>query len=300
MRRLLRVILASVAVLVVSPVAPSTAADPASSLEAEVFALVNDVRSPNLVLHSGLREQARRHSESMAKRDSLDHDGASSRPTRAAPDPPEGNGAPDDGHRPPSSSCENVAYVSPGNSDAASKIVRMWRDSPRHNECLHLDRVNVGAVGAFHDGSRWWATFISMTDTTPPGSKASSSGPKASDPKKTSKPAPEAKAGGGDADAPVAAKSVERIQTPEPSQASGATERGPGGKSRAVTETAEKEPAQGPREEFIAAAAPDPLRAEPASGSQRLLRLVLQVVIVFASAGIWATWRTRPVVAGNP
>ena len=155
---------------------PSTASP---SIEAQVFAKINAVRSSGLVLHSGLLSVARMHSIGMAQRGGLDHDDADSRIRNAAPDPWESNGAPDDGW-PPARWCENVTYsVGVPEAEVPDRIYEAWARSGAHNRCMTDASRNVGAVGIHYDGERWWATFVANEDGTPPGGGASQGTPPA-------------------------------------------------------------------------------------------------------------------------
>ncbi len=159
-----RVLIACIAI--VGALSPAKAQ--AGDIESEVMAKINAVRGSGLAVHSGLLNAARSHSMQMASR-GLNHDGADERVNSAAPDPAEGNGAPDDGF-PVASWCENVTYVNYGSEgDAASNIFKQWRNSGAHNACMTNANKNVGAVGVYWDGSTWWATFIAEVDRTPPG-----------------------------------------------------------------------------------------------------------------------------------
>jgi hypothetical protein len=169
----------------------------AGDIESQVMAKINASRGSALAVHSGLLYAARSHSQEMASHGGLDHNGADERVNSAAPDPAEGNGAPDDGF-PVASWCENVTYVNYGSeADAASNIYKQWRKSGAHNACMTNSNKNVGAVGIYWDGQTWWATFIAEVDRTPPGG-ARSSGPQTqdvTDPSKPTKVTPEQPSG---------------------------------------------------------------------------------------------------------
>jgi uncharacterized protein YkwD len=145
---------------------PSHAMD---SMESQVFGLINGERSSPLVEHSGLLAVARAHSQQMAISGGLNHDDADARITNAPPDPPEADGAPDNGFA-TAAWCENVTYSNgfPA-SDVAHRLYDQWRTSAPHQACMTNAGKNVAAVGIYYDGSTWWATFIAEVDSTPPG-----------------------------------------------------------------------------------------------------------------------------------
>ena len=81
-----------------------------SGRDAGALAKINANRGPDLREHMGIVNAARAHSQDMARDGGIGHDGANERVYAAAPDPAEGNGAPDDGF-PVANWCENVTLV---------------------------------------------------------------------------------------------------------------------------------------------------------------------------------------------
>jgi hypothetical protein len=139
-------------------------ANAGDAMESKVFGYINGERSKPLIEHPGLLSAARQHSQEMASRGGLDHDGADARANGADPD------------FEPASWCENVTY-STGfpESEVAQRLYEQWRRSAPHQRCMTNEEKNVGAVGIYFDGSTWWATFIAEVDRTPPGGAAQSS-----------------------------------------------------------------------------------------------------------------------------
>src|SRR5207244_7256264 len=85
------------------------------SVEEELLALVNTVRGGKVVvMHAGLRDVARKHSEAMATAASLNHRRAKARIDEAAPDRPQAGGPPDPGFT--GTRCEAVG-CEPGGPD---------------------------------------------------------------------------------------------------------------------------------------------------------------------------------------
>jgi hypothetical protein len=151
-------------------IAPRRAGSQAS-IEYQLLSLVNGGRSDNLVMHSGLVGAARSHSREMAASGSLSHAGARARVSRAAPDPSETNGAPDDGFT--GTWCENIAYVSGDSaSDVASRVYDGWKGSATHLHCMTDPNITATGIGVYFDGETWWATMEAFGDTTPPGPAA--------------------------------------------------------------------------------------------------------------------------------
>lgn len=205
-----RALLVVVVAAILSAPLPSTASP---SIEAQVFAKINAARSSRLVIHSGLLSVARMHSMSMARRDSMDHDGADARINNAAPDPPESNGAPDDGW-PPARWCENVTYaMDVPEAEAAGRIYDAWARSGAHNRCMKDASRNVGAVGIHYDGQRWWATFIANEDRTPPGGGAAQAPPPANPPSRRAQAAPAAEPTRAQGPSTIAGAPVARTET---------------------------------------------------------------------------------------
>jgi hypothetical protein len=184
-----------VAVLVLAAAVLATPTRAGNSMESQVFSMINGERSKPLIEHAGLLQAARAHSQEMAMSGGLNHDGADERVANAQPDPPEANGAPDDGFA-PAAWCENVTY-STGfpESQVAQKLYQQWRNSAPHQACMTNSSKNVGAVGIYYDGSTWWATFIAEVDSTPPGGARPAAAPAAA-PKSQATPAARAPVSG--------------------------------------------------------------------------------------------------------
>jgi uncharacterized protein YkwD len=156
-------------------------------MESEVFGLINGERSTALIEHSGLLSVARAHSQYMAISGGINHDNADERISNAPPDPPEANGAPDDGFG-RAAWCENVTSSTgfPA-SEVGRRLFEQWHRSAPHQACMTNPGKNVAAVGIYYDGSTWWATFIAEVDHTPPGGSAAPPPPRP-----TAQPAPPA------------------------------------------------------------------------------------------------------------
>ena len=173
------------AVVVAAPLvllAPRNA-DASVSVEMRIHELIDADRAEPLTIHYGLQAAAREHSRYMASEGSLNHDNADARVNAAPPDPPEGNGAPDDGF-PIAKWCENVTYsIGRTESEAPDQLYAQWKRSGAHYRCLMDTSRNVGAVGIYYDGESWWATFLAEVDETPPGGAKPK--PKPAEPKPT-------------------------------------------------------------------------------------------------------------------
>jgi hypothetical protein len=164
---------------------PGHAAAGTDNVENMLLQLINQGRGQqgrgSLVMHAGLRDQVRRHSGDMIAQGRINHEGASSRISDAAPDPAEPNGAPDDGFA-GSSGCENVASRNmPGESEqkAAQGLYTQWVNSPPHRQCMFDEQrtTNVIGIGVARDSDGgWWATLMLTNDATPPAASSSSSG----------------------------------------------------------------------------------------------------------------------------
>ena len=143
-----------------------------TSVETELFDLINGGRENKLTLHTGLRGVAREHAEEMSADGELNHNGAERRIAEARPDPHEQNGAPDDGFN--GTWCENVAYVrgAPQN-EVARRMYDAWTASSSHNRCMNNEGINAAGIGLYFDGDEtYWATYESAVDRTLPGSEA--------------------------------------------------------------------------------------------------------------------------------
>jgi uncharacterized protein YkwD len=165
-----------------SLVAVGFAANPARAsqsddVEVRVLQLINQGRSGQSkgaeVTHGGLRGAARSHSADMSARDTMDHSGYPGRINTAAPDPYESNGPPDDGFN--GASCENVAWYQPGGTATTEQVAQtfysLWYNSPEHYQCMFDTygwNLNVAGVGIYYAAGKWWATFDSAFDRTPP------------------------------------------------------------------------------------------------------------------------------------
>lgn len=218
------------AVVVAAPLALLRPA-PASasvSVEMRIHELIDADRSEPLTIHRGLQAAARQHSQNMAMDGGLSHENADARVNSAPPDPPEGDGAPDNGF-PVARWCENVTYsIGRSESEAGDQLYAQWKRSGAHFRCLMDTSRNVGAVGVFYDGESWWATFLAEEDATPPGGGTSPN-----------------------------TKPTEAKPTPEPRAAPAATERP---QTKAETDDDESQPSMAP------ASAP-PVRVEASAPS---------------------------------
>jgi hypothetical protein len=270
---------------------PASAAPNPVAVEASVLHKVDAGSPGSFERHAGLVEVSRSHSREMAARKELSHDGADDRPESALPDPAETNGSPDDGHAPPSVSCENVAYVFPADKDPASEIYRLWLESPSHKACMDRTDTNVAGVGVHYDGERWWATFVAMTDRTPPSGKAAATPydePKKdtavearSEKVKTEKP-PDAAEQRAETDAEPTS-----VSAPAPTQPAAET---PGPKTTSFAEaTVELPPV-----ERVVAQAPAPVVVPARAKGHRppVPQSVLIGVIVLALMGTCVVWRS--------
>lgn len=170
--------LASVLVITAAAVATSeTPANGSASIENQVLAHINDARSDDLIVHSGLVAIARTHSQNMAANGDLYHGDWTGRILRAPPDPAEANGPPDDGFT--TSWCENAAWADDpegvmSESEVAAKLYETWKRSAPHHRCMVNPDVTVIGIGVYHqtDEGRWWATLDAVEDETPPGGPA--------------------------------------------------------------------------------------------------------------------------------
>ena len=162
--------------------APARATSQTDAVESRLLVLINQGRAGQgkgaEVMHSGLRLAAQQHSADMSARNSMDHNGYPARISNANPDPAESNGPPDDGFN--GSSCENVAWYQPGGSatsdEVAQKFFDLWYNSSPHRRCMYDEygyNLNVAGVGVYNANGKWWATFESALDRTPPGGSSS-------------------------------------------------------------------------------------------------------------------------------
>ena len=200
MRRLLVLVLACGIGAAGLAVAPARASAQTDAVEVRVLELINQGRAgqgkKGEVMHGGLRVAARNHSADMSARNSMDHNGYPGRISTAAPDPAESNGSPDDGFN--GSSCENVAWYQPGSTatteQISQKFYELWYNSSPHRNCM-FDASNYGlnaaGVGIYYANGKWWATFDSALDRTPPSGTTATPAP-TSTPTPTSTPAPTA------------------------------------------------------------------------------------------------------------
>jgi hypothetical protein len=187
-----------------------------------------------------------------------------------------------------------VAYVFPADKDPATEIYRLWLESPPHKACMDRTDTNVAGVGVFFDGERWWATYIAMTDRTPP------SGAGRSKPEDTPKPEPKPKpepAGKRD-DAPVEAKSDAKPDEPTfvaaPIEATAPEVEDAAPEPTSVAEVAIELP---PVEQAVAEAAAIPDLSETRRHRLPLEQGALVLLIVLAALGMWFIWRkTKPSV----
>ena len=167
--------IAGVLLAAVGPVVPAHAQTP--SAEEELLALINTVRGgKTVVMHAGLRDVARKHSEAMATAGSLNHRGAKARIDAATPDRPQSGGAPDSGFT--GTWCEVVGWE-PGGADAgvARRFFADWRETAEDNKCMTNKDMNVAGLGVYERGNRWWATLEMAQDTTPPAAPKTTTTP---------------------------------------------------------------------------------------------------------------------------
>lgn len=113
-----------------------------------------------LVEHAAILGEVRAHSQDMAQRASLDHNGFDERVARIR--------AADGGIA--RHICENAAFVGGLSGRAAlDQVFQGWLASPPHKRCmLDVDaKSDSAAVGLFQSGDTLWATFITAEDATP-------------------------------------------------------------------------------------------------------------------------------------
>jgi len=141
------------------------------SVEEELLALMNTVRSPPVVMHAGLRAAARTHAADMAAADAISHAGARDRIYHAQPDPSQNTGPPDDGFT--GTWCE-VAGWEPAHADEniARRFFTEWRKKAEDNLCMTNERMTVAGLGVYERGPKWWATLLMVQDRTPPKPEA--------------------------------------------------------------------------------------------------------------------------------
>ena len=177
MRRLIVAVAGAAVAVAGLTVAPARASTQTDAVETRLLQLINQGRGgagkAAEVMHSGLRLAAQQHSADMSARNTMDHTGYPARVNNANPDPAESNGPPDDGFT--GASCENVAWYQPGGTMTTDQIAQqfytMWFNSAHHHDCM-FDvwgyGLNVGGVGIYYANGKWWATFDSAADRTPP------------------------------------------------------------------------------------------------------------------------------------
>jgi uncharacterized protein YkwD len=191
------VALAGTGMLVAGLNAPARASSQTDAVEVRLLQLINQGRGSAgkgaEVMHSGLRLAAQQHSADMSARNTMDHSGYPARVNNANPDPAEANGPPDDGFN--GSSCENVAWWQPGSAvttdQVAQEFYNLWYNSAEHHNCM-FDvwnyGLNVAGVGIYYANGKWWATFDSAYDSTPPS--GTTPPPSSSPPPPSSNPPP--------------------------------------------------------------------------------------------------------------
>jgi len=155
--------------IVMALAVPARAQTP--SVEEELLSLINTVRGGNaVVMHAGLRDVARKHSEAMATAGSLNHRRAKARIDSATPDRPEESGPPDHGFT--GTWCEVVGWEPSGpDAGVARRFFADWRETPQDNKCMSNSNMTVAGLGVYERGNRWWATLEMAEDTTPPNGK---------------------------------------------------------------------------------------------------------------------------------
>ena len=162
-----RVAAAAIVGVVMAVAIPSARAQ-TPSVEEELLSLINTVRGTKpVVMHAGLRDVARKHSEAMATAGSLNHRRAKARIDAATPDRPEEGGPPDHGFT--GTWCEVVGWE-PGGPDlgVANRFFADWRETPEDSKCISNRDMTVAGIGVYERGNRWWATLEMVQDTTPP------------------------------------------------------------------------------------------------------------------------------------
>jgi len=158
---------AVVAALALALVMPAARAQ-TPSVEEELLALINTVRGgKSVVMHAGLRDVARKHSEAMASSGSLNHRRAKQRIDTATPDRPQEGGPPDPGFT--GTWCEVVGWE-PAGADAgvARRFFADWRETSQDNKCMSNPDMTVAGLGVYERGNRWWATLEMAQDRTLP------------------------------------------------------------------------------------------------------------------------------------
>lgn len=162
-----RILPAFVTALLLAVAVPSARAQ-TPSVEEQLLALINTVRGTQpVVMHAGLRDVARKHSEAMATAGSLNHRRAKQRIDSATPDRPQAGGPPDAGFT--GTWCEVVGWE-PGGADSgvAHRFFADWRETAEDNKCMSNPDVTVAGIGVYERGNRWWATLEMAQDRTLP------------------------------------------------------------------------------------------------------------------------------------
>ncbi len=177
MRRLVMAVTGAALMVGGLGVLPARATSQTDAAEIKLLALINQGRGGAgkgaEVMHAGLRLAAQQHSADMSARNTMDHNGYPQRSHHASPGPVEANGRPDDGFN--GSSSENVAWWQAGTTitpdQAAQQFYNMWFNSAHHHDCM-FDvwgyGLNAAGVGIYYASGKWWATFDSAYDRTPP------------------------------------------------------------------------------------------------------------------------------------
>jgi hypothetical protein len=315
MRVRLVVVGAVVAILgVLTPVAGAQA----PTVEDRVISLLNAERSERLIVHYGLLQAARGHSQEMARDGAIGHEGADERVNSAAPDPGEFNGAPDDGFG-VAAWCENVTYsVGTSADEAAQRIYDAWHRGGAHERCMMDTSRNVGAVGIYYDGESWWATFIAEADSTPPGGQIATPKPRPATPADTTEtPRPRASAqpktdDGAEASAAPASEPADvMVVAPAPPAAStspeeeveeGANETAADAPSRPDAEVVEPAPLAADTQHVhaIADSAAVPIAPRPGIGWPEFAAVAAVLSIATVVLRRWFAVRTLPAFGDPP
>ena len=168
-----------VCVLFASTFTPHAAASTAQPRAAsDLLATINAARAGKslrpLLERTYIDGLAQEHSDDMAGRKHLDHNGYPERFRDIQTDDPDIGSA---------SLCENVAYVwgSAYSSErkAVARLYKLWNTSNEgHHECMFdldhdggppypSDPRNVAGIAVTKKGTYWWATFDAGYDSTP-------------------------------------------------------------------------------------------------------------------------------------
>lgn len=155
------------AVLILATALVQRARAQSPSVEVKLLELINGARSTPLAMHEGLRSQARSHAADMAAANRITHSGARSRIYRAEPIPAERDGPPDNGFT--ATWCE-IAGWEPARPDenVAQTFFDAWQAKAEDRACMMSGSVTAVGIGMYQSGTKWWASFEAVQDTTRP------------------------------------------------------------------------------------------------------------------------------------